>query len=339
MRNTIKALSATAVSMALGAGAANAQTTLAISSWLPPSHAATKALVEWAGEVEKASNGRIKHNLLAKAVSSPPATFDAIRDGLADVSWTVDGYTPGRFVLTRVAEFPFMGETAEVNSVAYQRIHERYLAKANEHNGVRVLSVFSQGPTGIYTTKKAVKSPDDLQGLKFRIGGGMLAELSKQLGVNAVLRPASESYELLSSGIVDGHMSGLDGIQAFKLEKVLKYYTRFPGGMYNNSFTIFMHPGTYTKLSAADKKAVDSASGEKLARIMGKHWNVAEDAGRQTIRDNNIAVIDADKAFLDVLRQKSQAIEDAWYKDASQKGVDGRKALGELRDEIRKLSR
>ena len=337
MNHPMKALLAAA--SLLAAGTAAAQGTLTLSSWLPPQHAATRALVEWAGAVEKASNGRLKHNLLAKAVSSPPATFDAIRDGLADVSWTVDGYTPGRFVLTRVAEFPFMGETAEVNSVAYQRIHDRHLAKANEHQGVRVLAVFAQGPTGIYTTKKAVKSADDLQGLKFRVGGGTVAELAKLLGVNAVLRPASESYELLSGGIVDGHFSGLDAISAYKLEKVIKHYTQFPGGLYNQSFTIFMNPAAYEKLSKADKAAVDSASGERLARIMGRQWNVAEDAGRKTIKDNNVQVVDADKAFLDVVTQKSRVLEESWYQQASQKGVDGRKALADLREEVRKLSR
>ena len=339
MKIPTKSLLASAVILLGAASPVFAQTTLAISSWLPPQHAATKALVEWAGEVEKASSGRIKHNLLAKAVSSPPATFDAIRDGLADVSWTVDGYTPQRFVLTRVAEFPFMGETAEVNSIAYQRIHERYLAKANEHQGVRVLSVFSQGPTGIHTTKKAVNSAEDLQGLKFRLGGGMLGDLAKELGITGILRPASESYELLSGGIVDGTLQGFDGVVAFKLEKILRYYTRFPGGMYNNAFTIFMHPARYDKLSKVDQAAIDSASGEKLARIMGRHWNAAEDLGRQAMKDNNIAVIDADKAFLNVLREKSRVLEDAWYQRAAQKGVDGKKALADLREEIRKLSK
>jgi len=35
------------------------------------------------------------------------------KNGLADVSFTVHGYTPGRFVYTQMAEFPFLGDIPE----------------------------------------------------------------------------------------------------------------------------------------------------------------------------------------------------------------------------------
>jgi TRAP-type transport system periplasmic protein len=82
------------------ASLAQAQTTLSVSTWLPPTHGATVAQNQWCEAVEKGTNGSVKCNLLPKAVSAPPGTFDAVRDGLADVSFTVDGYTPGRFVFT-----------------------------------------------------------------------------------------------------------------------------------------------------------------------------------------------------------------------------------------------
>jgi hypothetical protein len=78
----------------------------------------------------------------AKAVVAPPQTFDAVRDGLADLSFGVHGYTPGRFALTDVVEFPFMGDTAEVTAVAYHRIWEKMLKQADEHKGVVPLAVF-----------------------------------------------------------------------------------------------------------------------------------------------------------------------------------------------------
>ncbi|MFN3499514.1 MAG: ABC transporter substrate-binding protein, partial [Pannonibacter indicus] len=97
--------------MAAAAGSASAQTVLNVSTWLPPSHGATMAQNQWCEAVEKETAGSVKCNLLPKAVSAPPGTFDAVRDGLADVSYTVDGYTPGRFIFTQVAEFPFLGDS------------------------------------------------------------------------------------------------------------------------------------------------------------------------------------------------------------------------------------
>ena len=120
------------------------------------------------------------------------------------VSFIVPGYTPGRFVLTDAIEFPFQGEASEATSVAYQRVHDRMLAKYDEHKGVKVLGVFTHGPGQIFNTKRAVTSLKDLEGMKIRVGGGMVNEVAKALGTVPMLKPAPESYELLAQGVADG---------------------------------------------------------------------------------------------------------------------------------------
>ena len=137
-------------------------------------------------------------------MAAAPATFDAVRNGLADLSYTVHGYTPGRFVTTQMAEFPFLGDTAEPVSVAFQRVYARTPAMAEEHKGVKVLAVFTHGPGIVFNTKRPITKVDDLAGLKWRVGGGIVNEISKALGMNVTLKPAPESYELLSSGVMDG---------------------------------------------------------------------------------------------------------------------------------------
>jgi TRAP-type C4-dicarboxylate transport system substrate-binding protein len=93
-----------------------------------------------------------------------------VRDGLADVSFTVDGYTPGRFVFTQVAEFPFLGDSSTATSVAYQRIYDRYFAPLGEHRGVKVLAVFVHGP-GSPNTRRPIRQLSDMHELKFRLAG------------------------------------------------------------------------------------------------------------------------------------------------------------------------
>lgn len=314
-----------------------AQTTLTLSSWVPPQHLITRAMIEWAGEVEKASNGRIKHTLVPKAVAKPPGTFDAVRDGLADVSFSVDGYTPGRFVLTRIAEFPQLGETATVVSVAYERISRRHFAKADEHKGVRVLTVFTHGPGEIYNTKRPINTIGDLAGLKIRVGGGMINELAKNLGVDALLKPAPQSYEILSTGVADGVFFPAESVASFKLEKLIKFATLVPGGLYNTSFAFIMNPDKYNKMSPADKKVIDDWSGEKLARLIGKHWDRGDQVGRQALKSNNVPTITANAAFISELNTKIGPLEANWFKLAAGKGVDGKKVLAEFRGEIEKV--
>ena len=242
-----------AVAAALAAGPAAAQTVLTASSWIHPTHALSVSLKEWCELVEKNANGKIKCNHLPRAVAAPPGTFDAVKNGLADVSFTVHGYTPGRFVTTQMAEFPFLGDAAEPLSVAFNKVAMKNPAVLKEHEGVKVLAFFTHGPGIVFNTKHAVTKLQDLQGLKWRVGGGMVNEISKALGMNVTLKPAPESYELLTGGVMDGTLFPAESIESFKIDKVIKYATTFPGGLYNTSFVFMMNPATYAKLAPAEK--------------------------------------------------------------------------------------
>jgi TRAP-type C4-dicarboxylate transport system substrate-binding protein len=179
---------------------ASAQTVFTVSTWLPPTHTASVSQKTWCDRLETESSGRMKCNILPKGVVAAPGTFDAVRDGLADISYTVDGYTPGRFVMTQVAEFPFLGNSATETSVAYQRIYDKYFAPLGEHRGVKVLGVFTHGPGIIFNAKKPVTSAAEAASLKFRVGGGNINELAKAMGWNTTLKPAPESFELRRDG-------------------------------------------------------------------------------------------------------------------------------------------
>ena len=54
-------------------------------------------------------------------MAPPPAMYDTVRDGVADLSWIVYGYTPGKFVTTMIAELPSIPGNARQKSVAFQK--------------------------------------------------------------------------------------------------------------------------------------------------------------------------------------------------------------------------
>src|ERR671934_19306 len=157
--------------------AAAQTTTLTMSSWVSPSHLLTKdVLAVWGQQVEKATNGRVKLQMLPKHPSAPPGTFDAVRDDLVDVSYVTASYTPARHVLPMLAELPGSGSTSVINSVAYSRIHWKYLQQAGEYKGVKLLAVFTHGPGQMFNTKRPINKVEDLAGMKIRTGGGIAEE-------------------------------------------------------------------------------------------------------------------------------------------------------------------
>jgi TRAP-type transport system periplasmic protein len=324
----------------IAAGPATAQTVLTVSSWVPPTHSLSVAQKEWCDLLEKNTSGKIKCNILPRGVAAPPGTLDAIRNGLADVSFTVHGYTPGRFVLTQMAEFPFLGNSAEPISVAFNKVAMKYPQFTAEHQGIKVLAYFTHGPGIVFNTKRPVTKVEDLQGLKWRVGGGMVNEIAKALGMNVTLKPAPDSYELLSGGVMDGTLFPAESTESFKIDKLIKYATFFPGGLYNTSFVFMMNQAKYDKLSAADKKAVDAISGETAARIIGRNWDRVDRRGIALMQANGVQMVKADAKFVADVKAKTEPLEAKWVKDAEAKGLkDAAKVLAEFRSEIAKAEK
>ncbi len=335
MRSKTLLLAVLGGALMLPAATASSQTVLNVNTWVPPSHLLVADItMPFCADVEKATQGRVKCNLLPKAVVAPPQTLDAVRDGLADLSFIVHGYTPGRFVLTDVAEFPFLGNTSESVSVAYQHLHDKVLAKMDEHKGVHVLGVFTHGPGQIYNTKRPINSLKDLEGLKIRVGGGLVNDVAKALGTVPMLKPAPESYELLSQGVADGVFFPKESPLSFKLVPLIKYVTYVPGGLYNVTFAMIMNPAKWSAISAADQAAIAKLSGEALAHRAGKAWDATDAKGERAVRDANIPVVTASPQFVGEIKAKTAGLEQAWIEKVKAKGVDGAAALASLRGDI-----
>jgi len=338
MANVLRAVLAATVLSLVAAAPAPAQTTLTMSSWVSPQHHLTSVVLQgWATEVEKATNGRVKFTMLPKHPSAPPGTFDAVRDGLVDLSYVTASYTPARHILPMLAELPGMGDTALVNSVAYSRIYWKHFHQLGEYKGVKLLGVFTHGPGQMFT-KKPVAGIGDVQGLKIRTGGGIAEAVAKALGAAAFVKPAPESYELLKSGVADGVFFPMESIISFKLDTVLEQATLFPGGMYSSSFGFFMNEEKWNKLPTADQDAITKLSGEHLARLAGRSWDEADARGLEVLKKSGVKIVNADPAFAAEVSRRSAPIVEDWIKKASAKGVDATKILAEFRAELKKVA-
>jgi len=317
---------------------AQAQTTLTYSTWVPPSHHLSVWQANWTQEVEKATGGRVKFQSLPKAPAAPPGTFDAVRDGLVDLSYVTASYTPARHILPLMAELPGAGDTALVNSIAYSRIHWKRFHKVGEYKGVKLLGVFTHGPGQMFT-KVPVTGIADIQGLKIRTGGGIAEAVAKALGASAFVKPAPESYELLKSGVADGVFFPLESIVSFKLDTVLQQATLFPGGMYSSAFGFFMNEDKWKKLPKQDQQAIEKLSFEHVARTCGQSWDTADQKGLDGLKKAGVKIVQADKALRAEVAKRSAPIIDDWIKKASAKGVNAKAVLAEFRAELKKLSK
>lgn len=339
MLSPAKAFAGALISVATLAGAAQAQeTVLRLSNWLPPSHPIVKdMMVPWAENVKEATEGRVEVQILDAPLGPPPAHFDIARNGVADVTFGVHGYTPGRFALTEIAELPFLADSSESLSVALWRLHEGMLAEAGEHRGVHVLGVFVHGPGMLYTKGVEVSPLSNLEGKKVRVAGNITNQLAEAMGMVSIQAPSPQSYEILSGGIADGIYFPVESVPFFKLDGLVDNALRAEGGLYNVSFFFVMNEGRYKSLSDEDRAAIDSVSGEAFSRLAGQAWDAADAKGMEVIGDT-VAFHDATPEEMATLEEAVQPIYDGVAKSYAEKGVDFEAALEMLRAEVAKVA-
>ena len=323
---------------ALAAAPAAAQTKLIIGSWAPPTHHINTDVMPTMGKwIQEATKGRVTFEIKYD-LAPPPGQFDAVRDGVQDVGWIFHGYNPGKFVATQVMELPFLGAGAEAGSAAYWRVHEKYLAKADEHKGAIVIGLMTHG-AGVIQSQRPIASWADLKGMKVRLPGGIASRIGEAFGAVAVSVPAPKVYETLSSKVAEAVFMPIETHKSFRLSEVTKYVLRVPGNLYDGSFAIVMNPKKFESLSKEDQAAVKSATGEKISAYAGAKWGAADKVGYDAAKTAGTTVTDATPQMLDELKKVAAALEADWVKRASGKGYDAAAALKELRETAKSLDK
>jgi len=320
-----------------GAPIQAAEVTLRFDSWIPKHFMNTQFLPKWIAEVEKATEGRVKVKIGFPPKVPPPTLFDRVKDGVGDMAWGIHAYTPGRFVLTEIAELPFLDAPSSVASVAYWRTYEKFLAKANEHAGVKVVALSVTTP-GILHTKFPINSINDLKGKKFRVPGGIAGLIAKRVGIIGVHAPAPKVYEMLQQGVIEGVFMPPETSNSFNLKEVTTNMTAVPGGLYMSSFFLIINPNAFAKMSKKDQAAFMRASGENASRIWGKVWDEQDPpAIKSATESHGVKYGIANERVTAALHKELADFEGLWIAKAEKKGIDGKAALAYLKAEIKKL--
>jgi TRAP-type C4-dicarboxylate transport system substrate-binding protein len=234
----------------------------------------------WARSVEEASDGRIAVTVYpAQTLGRAADGYDNAREGIADIAWTVQGYTAGRFPLSQIVELPGLFDSAEVGSCAFQRLHASGLLDA-EYEDTRVLFVHTHGPGHIHTRETPVTALEDLEGLRLRRPTAVIGRLLDALGAEPVGMPAPAIYEAASRGAIDGFLLPWSAVESFRAHEVADHHTEF--GLYSLAFVATMNEDAYERMPEDLKAVIDAHSGMDWALAAGRGYDAADRAGRET---------------------------------------------------------
>ena len=310
-----------------------AEVTLRLHQFLPRQANVPRLILdEWAARVERGSEGRIEvaHFPSMQLGGKPPELIDQALDGVADIVWTVVGYTPGRFPRTEVFELPFMVTDAEAASRAYWQMFEEHM-KETEFRDLHVLATWVHGP-GILHTNRPVRAPADLRGMKIRGGSRQVNALLDAVGATPVGMPVPAVPEALSKGVIDGATIPWEVAPALKVPELVENHTEFTGpALYTLTFVLAMNKDAYARLPDDLKAVIDANSGEALSAFAGATQAGADAPARAAALERGNTVITLDAAQSAEWQALAEPLYEAWVADMAERGIDGQALIDQAR--------
>lgn len=159
--------------------------------------------------------------------------LEALNSGTIDVAIPIHPiYDAERFPLAEVTMLPILNSDVSIATTAFENLLNSeeelkdgmsYRELVYEKNGLKVFPMVSTQPYKISTTKKEIKSADDLKGLKLRSGARVHDLFVNNIGASPISLPFTDLYDGLSKGTLDGSLLAIPDWSSYGIESLFKY--------------------------------------------------------------------------------------------------------------------
>ncbi len=342
-----KLLKSTAIAAGLvcASWAAQAQTvTLKVHHFLgPQSVQHTTMLKGWCDNIAKDSNNRLQCQIFPamQLGGTPPQLYDQVKDGIADVAWTLAAYT-AKLSKLEVFELPFM-TTNDADGVSRAAWEYSQKFMQDEFKDVKLLAVHVHGPGNIYTKAKPVTTMADFKGLKIRAPSKPTTRMLATMGATPVSIPVPGVPEALSKGVIDGAVIPYEVAPGLKVHELTNHTAetdRSYRSLYTIVFVVTMNKAKYDSLPADLKAVIDKNSGYELSAFLGRAQAGADVPAKkifQETKNQTIHVIP--KSELEKWKQATDQQDDDWVKEMTGKGMNGKELFDTATALIKKYSK
>jgi TRAP-type C4-dicarboxylate transport system substrate-binding protein len=299
--------------------------TLRLHHFLPAQSTVPAEILDvWADRLEADSNGRIRIDRFPSMQlgGTPPQLIDQVIDGVADIIWTLPGYTPGRFPQLEVFELPFISPDAEATSRAFWELAEERMMDT-DFAAFKPLGLWVHGP-GVIHANRPVAQVSDLEGMKLRGPTRVITNLLTDLGATAIGMPVPAVPESLSRGVIDGAVIPWEVMPSLKVQELVDHHTEFDGAaLYAATFILAMNSNVYNALPDDLKAVIDANSGLEFSAFAGRTQQAADGPARALAVAQGNAIITLGADDIALWQDAARATKDAWIAEADAAGIDG----------------
>lgn len=271
-----KAVFTAAAAMLLTSGAAGAaDVNLKIGTFVPAkSIGVSKVIKPWMEKVSAEVGGEValKGFWGGSLGKSPFKQYELVKNGVADMTWVLPGYTPGQFPELQVVGLPFMLQNAMEASLVVQRLHDAGLASG--FGQTHLIGGWAAQPNSLFL-REPIKSMKDLKNRKISASGAVGGRFLTSIGAISQTTSAPKMTIMLNRKTIDGSIQGWTGMRTFKAMGLVKQAINIPLGA--SPFLLLMNKKKWDSLSAKAKASFSKHGGEAMARAGGKNYRSASD--------------------------------------------------------------
>ena len=290
LRTFLTSAVAAAAALAFTAPAAIAQTAYKseyrMSLVLGPAFPWGKGGELWANKVRERTNGRINIKLypgVSLIQGDQTREFSALRQGVIDMAvGSTINWSP-QVKQLNLFSLPFlMPDYAAIDALTQGEVGKDIFATLDKA-GVVPLAWGENGYREITNSKRPVKSPEDVKGMKIRVvGSPIFSDMFSAMGANPTQMSWADAQPALASGAVDGQENPLFLFTVLKMHTVgQKFVTTW--GYVADPLVFVVNKEIWASWSKADQDIVRQA---------------ALDAGKQEIAIARKGLVEADKPLL-----------------------------------------
>lgn len=267
---------------------------LYLAHTLPQTHPVHKGILEFKKALELKSKGRLKVKIFPDGqLGSERETLELLQIGSVAAT-KVSAATLSNFV----PEYNVLGIPYLFRNKAHQfNILEGKVGKTILEKGskfwLRGLCYYDAGSRSFYTSNKAIRTPEDLKGLKIRVQNNQMAiNMVNSMGGAATPLAYGELYAAIQQGVVDGAENNPPSFVSSNHYEISKYYTLDE----HSSVPDVLLIGTkfWNKLSEQEKVWVQTSADES-AQAQKIFWRESVEESMKVVKDWGVEVIIPEK--------------------------------------------
>lgn len=257
----------------------------------PADYPTTQGLFALDRFLDESTNGEMRVRVYPGGqLGSEEATLELALFGGVDLTRVNLGPLTSIAPLTSVLALPFLFRSiSHARSVFDGSVGRTVLDSLNVH-GLQGLCFYDSGARSFYSTRRAIRTPEDMAGMKVRVpNSDIYVEMVRALGANPTPIPFGEVYQSLVQGVVDGAENNLPSYESTRHFEAAQFYSLTQHVM---APEVLVASGkTWAKLSDEERKFLQAAANSSVP-VMRLHWDTRVEKARRRIAAADINIVE-----------------------------------------------